>query len=280
MLSGNAKIAGVIGHPISHSLSPKLHGFWLDRYQIDGTYIPLAVVPSDLKDVIVSLPKMGLRGVNITVPHKEAVMEWMDEIEDVAIRIGAVNTIVIKEGKLIGTNTDAYGFIRNILASQPVSWKIDAGKAVVIGAGGAARAVIAGLQDASVSEIILTNRTRSKAEELAAHLGGNITVIDWKAREAALENANLLVNTTSLGMIGQPPLVLDISALPTSALVTDIVYKPLETALLKAARERGNKTVDGLGMLLHQAVRGFEAWFGVKPEVTQELRQFVLGIKQ
>lgn len=280
MLSGNAKIAGVIGHPISHSLSPKLHGFWLDRYQIDGTYIPLAVVPSDLKDVIVSLPKMGLRGVNITVPHKEAVMEWMDEIEDVAIRIGAVNTIVIKEGKLIGTNTDAYGFIQNILASQPVSWKIDAGKAVVIGAGGAARAVIAGVQDASVSEIILTNRTRSKAEELAAHLGGNITVIDWKAREAALENANLLVNTTSLGMIGQPPLVLDISALPTSALVTDIVYKPLETALLKAARERGNKTVDGLGMLLHQAVRGFEAWFGVKPEVTQELRQFVLGIKQ
>lgn len=271
------KIAGVVGYPVSHSLSPKLHGFWLQEYGIDGEYRRFEVKPEELREFILSLPEKGFKGVNITVPHKEAVMALMDEVDPLAIQIGAVNTVVVQNGKLVGKNSDAYGFLTNIVKNSPENWNIREGKAVVIGAGGAARAVVASLLGAGVPEIILTNRTRTKAEELAAHIGGNITVVDWEERENALASANLLVNTTSLGMTGQPALELDIRNLSTYALVTDIVYKPLETQLLADARTRGNPVVDGLGMLLYQAVMGFEAWFGVKPEVTDKLREHVLA---
>jgi shikimate dehydrogenase len=278
MFTGKAKIAGVIGCPVTHSLSPKLHNYWLQHYGIDGVYIPLEVTPANLGSVLAALPKMGIKGVNITVPHKEAVMEHMDEISMEARRIGAVNTVIVnEEGRLKGYNTDWEGFLQNVAHGAPASWGIKAGKAVVIGAGGAAKAVIAALQGAAVPEIILINRTRTKAEETAAHLGGNITILDWDQREAALEGANLLVNTTSLGMMGQPLLKLALDALPRAALVTDIVYKPLETELLRAARKRGNPVVDGLGMLLYQAVPGFEAWFGVRPVVTDTLRDYILA---
>ncbi len=278
MLTGKAKIAGVIGCPVGHSLSPKLHNYWLQEHGIDGAYIPLEVKPEDIGEVIAALPKMGVQGVNITVPHKEAVMAFMDEIAPEARRIGAVNTVVVHDGRLIGMNTDGEGFVQNLTANKPAHWDIAAGKAVVLGAGGAAKAVIAALQACKV-EVVLTNRTRAKAEDTAAHLGGGaLTVIDWDKREAALREANLLVNATSLGMSGQPALELALDALPVTALVTDIVYKPLETSLLAAARTRGNPVVDGLGMLLYQAVPGFEHWFGVRPVVTDKLRDYILNL--
>lgn len=276
-LTGKARLAGVLGWPVSHSRSPRLHGFWLDRLGIDGAYVPLAVAPDDLEQVIRALPRMGFRGANLTVPHKEAALALVDELDPLARRIGAVNTLVVGEdGRLIGRNTDAFGFYENLRRGCP-AWTPAAGPAVVIGAGGAARAVVAALADAGVPAIRLTNRGRERAGILAAELGGPIEVVDWAERSAALDGAALLVNTTTLGMSGQPPLDLDLSALPVSAPVNDIVYVPLETGLLAAARARGNPVVDGLGMLLFQAVPGFEAWFGVRPEVTDELRSAVLG---
>lgn len=271
--------AGVVGYPVSHSLSPYLHGFWLRQYGVDGAYVRLEITPEELGTFIRSLPgKEGVRGVNITVPHKEEVMRFLDEVTPIAARIGAVNTVIVKEGRLIGTNSDAYGFIQNVKALKPQHWQFAKGKAVVLGAGGAARAVVAGLLEEGVPEVVLTNRTAHKAEEIAASLGGAIRVVPWEMREAELASANLLVNTTVLGMVGQAPLLLDLGQLPTDALVTDIVYKPLKTPLLEAAEARGNPVVDGIGMLLHQAVTGFEAWFGVeKPEVSEALRQHVLA---
>lgn len=271
--------AGVVGYPVSHSLSPYLHGFWLRQYGIDGAYIRLEVMPEELGNFIRSLPgKEGVRGVNITVPHKEEVMRFLDEITPIAARIGAVNTVIVQEGRLIGTNSDAYGFIQNVKALKPQHWHFANGKAVVLGAGGAARAVVAGLLEEGVPEVVLSNRTEHKAAEIAVSLGGAIRVVPWEMREAELAGANLLVNSTVLGMAGQSPLLLDLCQLPTDALVTDIVYKPLKTPLLEAAEGRGNPVVDGIGMLLHQAVTGFEAWFGVeKPEVSEALRQHVLA---
>jgi shikimate dehydrogenase len=276
-MTGRAKLAGVMGWPVSHSLSPVLHGHWLDSLGIDGAYVPLAVAPENFAEVLKALAKMGFRGVNVTVPHKEAALAAVDDADALARRIGAVNTVTVgADGKLTGTNTDGFGFLENLKEGAP-SWNPAAGPAVVLGAGGAARAVIVALIDAGAPEIKLINRTRARAERIAEDLGGPVTVHDWDDRAAILVSANLLVNTTTLGMIGKDPLEITLDALPVAALVNDIVYAPLETGLLAAARARGNPVVDGLGMLLHQARPGFEAWFGQAPRVTADLRARILA---
>ena len=278
--SGKARLAGVLGWPISHSLSPRLHGYWLRHYDIDGAYLPLGAAPASLERVVRALVDLGFRGFNVTLPHKEALLALCDEVTPEARRIGAVNTVVIDGDRLQGGNSDAFGFAENLRAGA-ADWRPDSGPAAVIGAGGAARAVIAALQDLGVPEIRLANRTEARAIELATALAAPelspIRVQPWAKRHEALSGAGLLVNTTTLGMAGQAALDLALDALPGEALVTDIVYAPLETPLLAAARARGNPTVDGLGMLLHQARPGFEAWFGRAPEVTAELRAFLLG---
>ena len=276
-ISGNARLAGVVGWPVKHSLSPRLHGYWLDHYKIDGAYVPLSVRPEHLSSVLRALGQAGFRGMNITVPHKEAALAIVDQASPQARRIGAVNTIHIDEnGRLIGSNTDGYGFLENLISGRP-SWRAKSGAAVVLGGGGAARAICAALLDRGAPEIRLANRTEDKAKSLVDDLGGPIRIVPWADRSLALEDAALLVNTTTLGMTGTAPLDLDLSRLPVTALVTDIVYAPLETPLLRQAKERGNAVVDGIGMLLHQARPGFELWFGVKPEVTAALREKVLG---
>lgn len=274
ILSGKARLAGVLGWPVGHSRSPRLHGYWLQELGIDGTYVPLPVRPEDFATVLRALPKMGFAGANVTVPHKEQALALVDEVEPLAARIGAVNTLVVRaDGSILGQNTDAFGFLQNLLAGS--SWRADKGPAVVLGAGGAARAVVAALVDAGVAEIRLVNRDLGRAERLAADIGGPVSARAWDRLD--LEGAALLVNTTSLGMAGQPPLRLDLDALPTDAVVNDIVYAPLMTELLLAARARGNPVVDGLGMLLWQAVRGFSQWFGQTPKISAELRDFVLA---
>ena len=274
ILSGKAKLAGVIGWPVGHSRSPRLHGYWLEQLGIDGTYVPLPVRPEDFAHVLRALPRMGFAGANVTVPHKEQALALADEVEPQARRIGAVNTLVVREdGSILGLNTDAFGFLQNLLATYPGRDFLTR-PAVVLGAGGAARAVVAALADAGVPEIRLVNRNLERADRLAADLGGPVRVQGWDRLD--LTGAGLLVNTTSLGMSGQPPLSIDLSALPVDALVNDIVYAPLMTDLLLRARARGNPVVDGLGMLLWQAVRGFSLWFGQQPQVTPALRDFVL----
>ena len=274
--NGKTIQAGVVGWPVSHSLSPRLHGFWLAELGIDGTYGALAVAPDDLEAILRSLPGRGFAGVNLTVPHKEAAAAIVDTMDSVARRIGAVNTIVVgADGSLAGSNTDGYGFIENLKSGAP-QWTADNSTAVVLGAGGAARAIIAALFDAGVKELRLVNRTGSRAESLKDDIGGAITVVPWADRSAALEGAGLLVNTTTLGMTGEEPLEIHLSPLPAEAIVTDIVYAPLTTPLLKDAAGRGNPTVDGLGMLLHQARPGFHQWFGTAPAVTDALREHVL----
>ena len=271
--------AGVMGWPVDHSRSPALHGFWLKTYGIDGTYERLPVKPEDLAAALRALPEKGFAGVNLTVPHKEAAMSVVDEISPEAKRIGAVNTIfVAADGRLKATNTDAYGFITSLKTSAP-QFDAKSGPAVVLGAGGAARAVCVALQDAGVPEVCIINRTTARADTLARDLGGKLTVAAWSERSTRLKTASLLVNTTTQGMQGQSPLELDLETLSPRATVTDIVYTPLETPLLAAARARGNIVVDGLGMLLYQAQLGFESWFGRRPEVTQALRDHVLGNK-
>jgi shikimate dehydrogenase len=275
-LSGNEKIAGVIGWPVAHSLSPRLHGYWLQTLGIDGAYVPLPVAPENISDALRALLKLGFAGANVTVPHKEAALAAVDEVSEIANRIGAVNTLICKsDGTLYGDNTDAFGFIENLRAGAP-SWRPDSGCALVLGAGGAARAVITALIDAGVTEISLSNRTLARADDVAQYIGGNVAVVPWEARDTAAEGVTLLVNTTTLGMTGKAPLEMDIRALADDAVVTDIVYAPLQTPLLASAHARGLTTVDGLGMLLHQARPGFEAWFGVRPEVTADLRRHVL----
>jgi len=265
--------AGVMGWPIEHSRSPLLHGFWLRHYAIDGDYVKLPVKPTELAAALRGLKAQGFAGCNLTQPHKEAALALVDRTDAAARRIGAVNTVVVGEdGSLEGRNTDAFGFHAN-LAATVADWRADAGPAVVLGAGGAAHAVMAALLDHGAGEIRLLNRHRARAEALAAALGGPVSVLDWSERDAALDGAALLVNTTSLGQNGQPPLELMLDALPRRAVVNDIVYVPLETALLNAARARGNAAVDGLGMLLHQARPAFAAWFGIMPEVMPELRR-------
>lgn len=275
IISGKAKLAGVLGWPVSHSRSPRLHGFWLQQAAIDGAYLPLAVSPDDLAQVVRALPRMGFRGANVTVPHKEAVMDLCDRVDPLARRIGAVNTLVFhQDGTIEGRNTDAFGFMENLRQGAP-DWDPRAAPALVLGAGGAARAVVAALQDAGVPQIRLVNRSRERAEKLALDMGGEISVCDHAG--PAMADIGLLVNTTSLGMQGQPPLDLDLDPLPVSALVNDIVYVPLMTDMLTKAKARGNHVVDGIGMLLYQAQPGFAAWFGTSPAVTQALRDAVLA---
>ncbi|WP_282119799.1 shikimate dehydrogenase [Ruegeria atlantica] len=277
MTDNQIPLAGVIGHPIGHSKSPKLHGHWLKTYGLPGHYVPMDVAPEDLESVLRTLPKAGFVGVNVTVPHKEAALQIADHVSDRAAKIGAANTLVFQpDGSIHADNTDGYGFMENLLAGAP-DWNPQDGPAVVFGAGGAARAVLQALVDAGVPEIMLTNRTRARADQLKEEFGPRITVVDWVKAGNVIENAELVVNTTSLGMQGQPELRVPLDGLQPGAVVTDLVYVPLKTRLLQAAEEAGCTTVDGLGMLLHQAVPGFKRWFGKRPEVTDELRATVLG---
>lgn len=270
-------LAGVIGNPIAHSRSPLLHHHWLRKYDLPGHYVPLHVAEDDLANVIRMLPKMGFVGVNITVPHKVAVMQLADQISDRAILIGAANTLIFRpDGKIYADNTDGYGFIANLKQGAP-DWDPAAGPAAVLGAGGAARAIIVALAEAGVPEIMLSNRTRPKAEALRSEFGPRIQVVDWVQAGNMLDDAKTVINTTSLGMTGQPELRVPLDGLHKEQLVTDIVYNPLETRLLQVAREAGCTSVDGLGMLLHQGVPGFERWFGVRPEVDEATRQAVLA---
>jgi shikimate dehydrogenase len=269
--------AGVMGWPVEHSRSPVLHRFWLRQYAIAGDYTLLPVPPEGLEAALRALPKRNFAGCNLTLPHKEAALAIIDEVEAVARRIGAVNTIVVRrDGTLEGRNTDAYGFLAHLQQTQP-GWHAAAGPVVVLGAGGGARAVVAALMDAGVAEIRLVNRHRERATTLAAALSAPVRIVDWADRADALTGTALLVNTTSLGMAGQPSLTLALDALPETAVVYDIVPVPLITPLLAAAAARGNAVVEGLGMLLHQARHGFAAWFGVLPEVTPALRAAVVA---
>lgn len=277
-MSDSLKIlAGVVGDPISHSLSPQLHGYWLSKYNINGEYQAFHVTSEDLPEFLSILKTHGISGVNLTVPHKEQAMRLVDEVDIVAQRIGAINTIYFDiTGKMIGTNTDGYGFLTHLKQSAE-NWRADIGPVVIMGAGGAARAVIISLLDDGVAEIRLTNRTQSRAQALATEINDpRIRVIPWEVKEVALGGAALLVNVTTLGMQGQPPLEISLNRLPPSATVYDIVYNPLETELLKKAKENGNICVDGLGMLLHQAAAGFELWYRQKPIVDDGLRKHML----
>jgi len=269
-------IAGVIGDPISHSLSPRLHGYWIDKYSINGEYNAYHVSPAELRVFIKSLRDNGISGVNITLPHKEEALKLVDEIDEKAKKIGAVNTIYFEKNKIIGSNTDGIGFLAHLKQTSRI-WRAENGPAVVIGAGGAARAVLVSLLEDGVPEIRLINRTKKRAERLANDISDDrICILDWDDRADALKNAALLVNVTTLGMTGQRPLELSLENLPVNACVYDIVYSPLETNLLKKARIRGNETIDGLGMLFHQAVPGFSMWFGTDPEVDKGLKEYML----
>jgi shikimate dehydrogenase len=268
-------LAGVMGWPVMHSRSPVLHNYFFTQHGLKGTYVPLAVKPDDLEGALRGLRPLAFAGVNLTIPHKERALEIVDEIAPVARRMGAISCVAVREdGSLWGTNNDGYGFINNILQHRP-AWKADAGPIVVMGAGGGARAVAWSLAERGAREIRLVNRSLPRAHQLAQEFGSPVKAVKWDDRHVALQGAAMLVNTTSQGMVGNPPLDLNLDSLPTHALVTDIVYAPLETPLLADARRRGNPTVDGLGMLLHQARPAWQAWFGIEPEVTPELRAIV-----
>ena len=268
-------LAGVMGWPVMHSRSPALHNYWFRHYGLAGTYVPLAIKPKDLEGALRGLAPLAFSGCNLTIPHKERALQIVDDVDPVARRVGAISCVVVRtDGSLFGTNNDVYGFIHNILHQQP-EWKADAEPIAVIGAGGGARAVVYSLAERGAREIRVINRTFARAEALVREFGPPVTAIAWDERHRALDGAAMLVNTTSQGMVGQPPLDLELEKLPTSALVCDIVYVPLETPLLAAARRRGNRTVDGLGMLLHQARRAWKAWFNLEPEVTPELRALI-----
>jgi shikimate dehydrogenase len=274
-ITGTTRLAGIMGWPVAHSRSPLLHGFWLEQTRIDGAYVPLPVRPENVVEALRALPILGFRGCNLTIPHKQLALSLVDRIEPLARRIGAVNTIIVgPDGKLEARNTDAFGFRENLRENVP-DWDPASGPAVVLGAGGSARAVVAALCDAGVPQVRIVNRTIARAEALARDLVSpttRISVHPWREASAVQRDAGVLVNTTSLGMTGEPPLELDLAQLPVSSPVVDIVYVPLETGLLSAARRRGHLVVDGLGMLLHQGRPGFEAWFGAPVRVTPELR--------
>lgn len=270
-------LAGVIGHPIAHSKSPRMHKHWLRRYGLLGDYVPLHVAPVDLETVVRNMPKMGFVGTNVTIPHKVEVMQLADQVSDRATLIGAANTLIFKDdGSIFADNTDGYGFMANLRQHAP-DWDPQSGPAAVLGAGGAARAVIVALADAGVTEILLSNRTRAKAHALRAEFGARIQVVDWVQAGNMIEDAATVVNTTSLGMTGQPELRVPLDGLRAGTLVTDLVYTPLKTQFLEKADAAGCVTVDGLGMLLHQGVPGFERWFGKRPEVDEDLRRVMLA---
>ncbi len=270
-------LAGVIGHPIAHSRSPALHGYWLKRYGLKGHYIPIDIAPNDLGEMIRTLPRLGFVGLNVTIPHKEAILQIADIVTDRAALIGAANTLIFrKDGKIHADNTDGSGFIANLRQNAP-HWAPGAGPAVVLGAGGAARAVVAALIEVGVPEIRLANRTRPRADALRSDFGAKVHVHEWVQAANLLDDAATVVNTTSLGMTGKPDFRVSLARLNPRALVTDLVYTPLRTQLLIEAEAIGCSTVDGLGMLLHQAAPGFERWFGVRPEVDEATRKAVLS---
>jgi len=269
-------LAGIIGHPVAHSRSPALHGHWLKRYGITGYYVPLDVTGDRLREVLHALPAMGFRGVNITLPHKEAALALADVVGDRAALIGAANTLTFRpDGTIHADNSDGYGFLANLRQNIP-DWRADDGLAMVLGAGGAARAVISALIEAGAPEIRVANRTRARSNTLRSEFGARVHVTDWTQAGSELEDAALLVNTTSLGMVGKPDLRIPLDMLSHDAVVADLVYTPLRTAFLDAAETHGCRTVDGLGMLLHQAAPAFERWFDHTPEVDEELRAAVL----
>lgn len=268
-------LAGLMGWPVAHSRSPLIHGHWIRQHGLHGNYVLLPVQPENLRDAVRGLRALGFAGCNLTIPHKVAAMPLMDRVDPLAARIGAINTIVVEaDGTLTGYNNDAYGFIQSLLDAQP-DWRADAGPVTVLGAGGAARAVLVALAERGAKEIRLCNRSLDKAQALAAEFGGPIRACPWEQRAELLDGCALLVNTTSLGMKGQDALEISLDLLPKHALVCDVIYVPLETPLLVAARQRGNTTVNGLGMLLNQARPAFERWFGVRPDITPELRRMV-----
>jgi len=269
------KLAGVMGWPVAHSRSPVIHNHWIAQHGLNGAYVLLPVQPDNLAQALRALPVLGFAGCNLTIPHKVEALKLVDRIEPLAARIGAVNTIVVEaDGSLTGRNTDGFGYIQSLLETQP-AWRAAHGPVVVVGAGGASRAVIVSLMDQGARDIRLTNRSGDKAHNMAQEFGGPVRAVPWEDRHAALDGAALLVNTTNQGMHGEPELDLRLDLLPVDALVSDIIYVPMETPLLAAARQRGNTTVNGLGMLLHQARPAFEAWFGVLPHVTPALRSQV-----
>jgi shikimate dehydrogenase len=270
-------LAGVIGSPVAHSRSPALHGYWLRRYALPGHYVPLDIAHADLAEALRMLPRLGFVGANVTIPHKETVLALADVVTDRAALIGAANTLVFrKDGKLQADNTDGHGFLANLRQGAP-DWRPAAAPAAVLGAGGAARAVVAALIEAGVPEIRIANRTRPRAEALRSDFGARLRVVDWVQAANMIEGAGLVVNTTALGMTGRPALRLPLDALSPGAVVTDLVYTPLMTDFLQMARATGATVVDGLGMLLHQAAPGFERWFGIRPEVDAATRAAVLA---
>jgi shikimate dehydrogenase len=276
MTSEQPLLAGVIGAPIGHSLSPRLHGYWLKKYQINGYYIPVELASDQFEEGLRALATLGFRGVNVTLPFKEKALAIADKITDRAALIGAANTLSFrKNGSIQADNTDGHGFIANLRQNAP-NWNPKAGPALVLGAGGASRAVISSLLSEGVPEILLANRTRSRADMLCEHFGARLKAIDWNRASSEIAGASTVVNTTLLGMEGQPQLPLSLDKLNKKTLVTDIVYTPLTTDFLQAATAKGCVTVDGLGMLLHQAAPGFENWFHQKPTVDQGLRDAVL----
>ena len=267
--------ACVIGWPITHSRSPLIHGYWLRQHGIAGSYEKVAVKPESAADFLRKLAANGFAGCNVTVPLKEIAFQTADEKDSSAVAVGAANTIWLEHGRIAAANTDTYGFMTHLSLSVP-DWRERDKPVVVLGAGGAARAIVFGFLQAGVEQVLVANRTRERAEEVAAHFGPRVCAIDWAARSQAAGTAGVIVNTTTIGMKGEGDLGLDFGIMDERAVVADIVYVPLETALLAAARKAGLRTVDGLGMLLHQAAPGFEKWFGVRPRVTDELRALIV----
>ena len=268
-------IAGLLGWPVAHSRSPVIHNHWLAQHGIAGRYVLFPVPPEKLESAVRGIAALGLRGCNVTTPHKQAIFPLLDRVDDLARRIGAVNTVVVEQdGTLTGFNNDGNGFIQSLRDADP-QWRPDTGPVTVLGAGGAARAVVASLAAQGAREIRVTNRTRDKAQEIADAVGPVVKVVPWEQREEALDGIALLANATSLGMAGKPPLDIALDRLPPKALVGDLIYIPPETPLLAAARARGNVTVNGLGLLLNQARPAFQAWFGVMPDITPALRQAI-----
>lgn len=272
-----APVVAILGYPIHHSKSPRMHGYWLDQAGVLGYYVPLEIHPDNFEDALKNMPKQGFRGANVTIPHKERVLEIADYVSERAKRIGAANTLYFDaDGKIHADNTDGYGFITNLKKGAP-EWNAKAGPALVLGAGGAARAILDALITEETPKLYLTNRTKERAQALASEFGDTVEVLDWDNKNAVFSEVKTLINTTSLGMNGKGDLGLDFSQLTSAITVTDIVYTPLETDLLKHAKQRGCTCVDGLGMLIYQGIPGFSNWFGVAPKVTDELRELLLS---
>ena len=272
-----APVVAILGYPIHHSKSPRMHGYWLDQAGVLGYYVPLEIHPDNFEDALKNMPKQGFRGANVTIPHKERALEIADYVSERAKRIGAANTLYFDaDGKIHADNTDGYGFIMNLKKGAP-EWNAKAGPALVLGAGGAARAILDALITEETPKLYLTNRTKERAQALASEFGDTVEVLDWDNKNVVVSEVKTLINTTSLGMNGKGDLGLDFSQLTSAITVTDIVYTPLETDLLKHAKQRGCTCVDGLGMLIYQGIPGFSNWFGVAPKVTDELRELLLS---